>query len=349
MQLPSEILDRLKPKQPQVIRELLEKAGVDVSAWAIDKGGHAIENPNTNTYRNSQWSFGGKGEPIVLCIWYSSIKIVDGAIEYLDSFKQFSEDLANSLTSPGRTGGEKQRLRGKIDKARAFDGVVYEAFKKRAPVRVIIVAGDRKDAEDAAVASSKTSERLLDDSSWFIHSYDVYTGFYRIVRDVQPPPLVHVDPFEGIEDPAEDEDFREYLDASDLSETEKDALIKARVGQGPFRQALIERWGGCAVLRHCTDTSVLVASHIVPWSRCVTRAERLGVANGLLLSPTFDKLFDRGLITFDDSFRIMISPLLSMATRLALHIDPNIRLKTTVHTDILPYLKRHRAEVFLRK
>jgi predicted restriction endonuclease len=41
----------------------------------------------------------------------------------------------------------------------------------------------------------------------------------------------------------------------------------------------------------------LVASHIKPWRDC-DNSERLSGANGLLLSPHVDKLFDRHWISF---------------------------------------------------
>jgi predicted restriction endonuclease len=48
----------------------------------------------------------------------------------------------------------------------------------------------------------------------------------------------------------------------------------------------------------------LVASHIKPWRDCDNR-ERLSGANGLLLSPHIDKLFDRHWISFDPSGQLL--------------------------------------------
>lgn len=96
---------------------------------------------------------------------------------------------------------------------------------------------------------------------------------------------------------------------STLGETEREVIIKARGGQDPFRDGLIARWGGCSVTG-CGLTEVLIASHIKPWSKRETPAERLGAANGLLWTPNLDRLFDRGLVSFDDNFRITYSPLL---------------------------------------
>jgi len=131
-----------------------------------------------------------------------------------------------------------------------------------------------------------------------------------------------------------------------LDKTERDAVIKARVGQGPYRDALFERWKGCSVTG-VTMKEVLVASHIKPWSQCETADERINVSNGLLLVPTLDRLFDRGYITFDDSFKILISPKLPMVQGAHLGIHPNIRLKLRKFNDLKPYLEWHRERIFM--
>jgi HNH endonuclease len=51
----------------------------------------------------------------------------------------------------------------------------------------------------------------------------------------------------------------------------------------------------------------LIASHCKPW-RDSTNEERLNGENGLLLTPSIDHLFDRGFIGFEDSGKLIISP-----------------------------------------
>lgn len=86
---------------------------------------------------------------------------------------------------------------------------------------------------------------------------------------------------------------------SDLSSTEKDILIKSRLGQGKFKSNVKRVWGtsGCVVTL-CNIQELLIASHIKAWSDCSTSEERLDGANGLLLCAHIDKLFDNHLITF---------------------------------------------------
>lgn len=96
--------------------------------------------------------------------------------------------------------------------------------------------------------------------------------------------------------------------------TEAWRLQKARLGQGPFRTALMIRWDGACPLPGIREPALLRASHIVPWNRCETDAERLNPENGLLLSALWDAAFDRGLITFGDDGAAVASPELTSAS-----------------------------------
>ncbi len=81
------------------------------------------------------------------------------------------------------------------------------------------------------------------------------------------------------------------------SSTERDALTKARLGQGLFRHRVSELEPACRVTGLARQ-EFLVASHIKAWRSC-DNSERLSGSNGLLLSPHVDKLFDRHWISFD--------------------------------------------------
>jgi len=88
-----------------------------------------------------------------------------------------------------------------------------------------------------------------------------------------------------------------FCGAVELSSTERDALTKARLGQGLFSNRVSKLEPACRVTGLARQ-QFLVASHIKPWRDCDNR-ERLSGANGLLLSPHVDKLFDRHWISFD--------------------------------------------------
>ncbi|WP_201276090.1 HNH endonuclease [Methylotetracoccus oryzae] len=135
-------------------------------------------------------------------------------------------------------------------------------------------------------------------------------------------------------------DLEAILAERSITDTERASLLKTRIGQGNFRQRLIALWGGCAVTGY-KDTSMLVASHIKPW-RASSNNERLDGYNGLLLLPTLDRAFDSGFISFDESGRILISPLLQYPNKLGIISDMEVKLKP----ENQEYMKFHRENIF---
>lgn len=130
------------------------------------------------------------------------------------------------------------------------------------------------------------------------------------------------------------------------NETERLGLIVSRVGQGYYREKILKRWKRRCAVTECSIKKVLIASHIVPWSKS-NDDERLDVGNGILLSPNLDALFDRHLISFSDKGEILISSRLAKKDLLSLGIKKKMSLKK-VYRDMKPYLERHRS-VFQEK
>jgi len=123
------------------------------------------------------------------------------------------------------------------------------------------------------------------------------------------------------------------------NETERTGLITSRVGQGYYRQQIIEKWGGVCPVSGSNLKSILISSHIVPWSESNDN-ERLDVENGILLSPNIDSLFDKHLISFEDDGNILISDKLDDTNCKSLGINSNIKIQIT--EGMKKYLKRHR-------
>lgn len=92
------------------------------------------------------------------------------------------------------------------------------------------------------------------------------------------------------------------LDRDVLDKTERDVLAKARIGQGKFRADIVASWrkGEVCALTGLAVPEMLIASHIKPW-RESSNVERLDPMNGLLLAAHVDKLFDRFLMSFEES------------------------------------------------
>lgn len=126
--------------------------------------------------------------------------------------------------------------------------------------------------------------------------------------------------------------------------TERDAIVKSRIGQGPFRIALEQYWKSCAVTGCCV-LPVLRASHIKPW-RQSSNKERLDPYNGFLLTANIDALFDRGLLTFAHDGVAYLSSKIALAEARLLGVDHALRLRR-VDPKHQPYLAFHRTNVFI--
>lgn len=127
-------------------------------------------------------------------------------------------------------------------------------------------------------------------------------------------------------------------------EKERQAIVKARIGQGEYRKGLIRFWDGCSVTG-CDCLELLIASHIKPWRDCSIR-EATDPMNGLLLLPNLDRAFDQGLISFDESGTILLAKELPEATATILGISRNMKLRMIMPAH-LPYLQFHREHIFL--
>ena len=88
-------------------------------------------------------------------------------------------------------------------------------------------------------------------------------------------------------------------------ESDTQALVTQRIGQGFFRRAVLANYDECCCITGIADPRLLIASHIKPWGLDVEN--RHNPANGFLLSATFDKAFDHGLITVSLDRRVRIS------------------------------------------
>jgi hypothetical protein len=123
------------------------------------------------------------------------------------------------------------------------------------------------------------------------------------------------------------------------TETERSGLTTSRVGQGWYRQEVLEKWGGRCPVTGLSIRRLLIASHIVPWSDS-TDDERLDPDNGILLSPNVDALFDRHLLSFTDEGEIVCARSISEDDLRTMGIDTSATIR--VSEGMRRYLSRHR-------
>ncbi len=82
-------------------------------------------------------------------------------------------------------------------------------------------------------------------------------------------------------------------------------IVKTRVNQSFFRKVVLNIYAQKCAVSNIDLPELLIASHIIPWS--ANKENRLNPSNGICLSPLYDKLFDKGLMTISDNFEIIFS------------------------------------------
>jgi hypothetical protein len=151
------------------------------------------------------------------------------------------------------------------------------------------------------------------------------------------------------EQPDEDRSADFVLPEDFTGETRR-VLTEQRIKQNFFRRAVLASYRGRCCMSGLSEPRLLIASHIVPWSK--DKTNRLNPSNGLCLSAIHDRAFDKGLITLSDDWKVIVSeellrrdepfvqsvlkPLEGRAIEMPERFVPD-----------LAFVKRHRDEVFV--
>jgi hypothetical protein len=147
----------------------------------------------------------------------------------------------------------------------------------------------------------------------------------------------------NLDDLSFDKEEQLIIQDSILDQTMKASLVLARRGQGKFRKRVEFFEEGCRVTG-VTSSKLLIASHIKPWAAS-TNEERLNGHNGLFLSPHIDKLFDSGLMTFENDGEMVFSSNLDIDVleRWGIQVDKKVKI---FGQDKSYFLEHHRSKVF---
>lgn len=112
---------------------------------------------------------------------------------------------------------------------------------------------------------------------------------------------------------------------------------------------LLEIYDSKCCLTGIDVPEVLRASHIIPWAE--KKNTRLNPENGLCLSATYDAAFDRHLISFDEEYRLILSPALKenyTSEAFNTHFGAYEGKQITLPARFIPsqeYLQYHRREL----
>ena len=145
----------------------------------------------------------------------------------------------------------------------------------------------------------------------------------------------------------EEHEMQEVRNDKQLPQTEREAIILARRGQGKFKANVMRIERACRITG-VTREEHLRASHCKPW-RDSSNEERLDGENGLLLTPNADHLFDRGFIGFDENGDLLVSPVSHAASLTRLGIEMSQPLNVGRFSEgQRHYLRFHRESVLLK-
>lgn len=137
---------------------------------------------------------------------------------------------------------------------------------------------------------------------------------------------------------------------ADFTGEARQVIREQRIKQNFFRKAVLSSYRGRCCMSGLSESRLLIASHIVPWSR--DKANRLNPANGLSLCAVHDRAFDIGLLTLNDDFCVVLSDTLRSKD------DPFVQsvfaplegkpmeMPERFAPDLV-FIRRHRAEVFI--
>lgn len=97
----------------------------------------------------------------------------------------------------------------------------------------------------------------------------------------------------------------EEVDLNKYRNTETSRPVRVRLVQHFFRKTVLSGYHYSCAICSINYPALLNASHIIPWSKDAAR--RVDPKNGMALCALHDRAFDRGLITFDEKYKIVVS------------------------------------------
>jgi len=174
---PTDALAFLRPSKRELVYDLLQQVGMDVSDWSNYARGETA--PAANPRYCYEWSFRDDQKYVVLNLWHASFKQSDQGIYCGLNMRAFAHDVARAADEPWRD-RRPNPVWGK--RALNMDAAIQVAFRKKLPVRVIVCEGEMRDLAAGDERASSVKLRSLDQTPWFVQDYDWNTGQTHLVR-----------------------------------------------------------------------------------------------------------------------------------------------------------------------
>lgn len=125
-----------------------------------------------------------------------------------------------------------------------------------------------------------------------------YAFYFLIFLDIDNKNFIYHNSYELIQKEIEKINLK-------YSGIQKMRLIEAQNGRGFFRHQVLLKMKECQITG-LADLRFLEAAHIKPWSKS-SEDEKIDGYNGIMLTPNCHKLFDIGMISFDEEGKLIKS------------------------------------------
>jgi putative restriction endonuclease len=175
--------------------------------------------------------------------------------------------------------------------------------------------------------------------------------FFEILKYIDGKDLFDQDKLIYDANKKEIEDYKKEIsvkiDSKNYRIEDKESIVKVRVGQALFAKAVKANYKNKCAVTGISNQDFLIASHIKPWAKDIDN--RLNPRNGICLSVIYDKAFDKGYISFDDNFELIVSELIKIDPILYSELIKNIGKKINTYGGEMPgidFLKWHRNNIF---
>ena len=170
-------LSKICPTDRQLVMNLVEAAGVNVSDWGNFKGGQ--KKAACNPRYCYDWSFVERDKVVVLNLWYDEMQVGNDHIFYSINCREKAQEQRKV---PGKGVWTKRALK--------MDLAIQEAYNCALPIRVIVCEGARRGIDRSDAEASRVDYRLLDPVAWAVTSYDSRTGNCTVTRGAGPEKYV---------------------------------------------------------------------------------------------------------------------------------------------------------------
>lgn len=234
----------LKPSRKDLVFDLVEEAGLDVTDWR--ESSNDPRGAKANPKYCYEWAFVEPGKLIILNLWHGNMVEEDGRFVERNNFRadaEFHRTVSRKSTWAKR--------------AERLDNAIQTALRENLPVRVIINDGIMRDKGVLDSKPSHVTARVLDPEPWTITAYDWATGAHELTRGILA--ARYVDQFD--------------LDQAEKSSPERRELTSSAFVRDPaVRRRVLRRAGGhcelCGEKGFTMESGALYLEthHIVPLS-----------------------------------------------------------------------------------